>query len=166
VQFSLQLRGQPRPIEIQFGPRDQATITVDATPIAMAHVARVNGFVSVSLDGLRVKARTFVYGTHVHVWLSGEHYDFLYEDPRLKEFSSSASRGGLTTPLPGVVAAVGVTAGQAVAAGDVLMVIEAMKMEHTITAPYAGTVQTIHFTRGERVPEGSALLELTAAPGD
>jgi 3-methylcrotonyl-CoA carboxylase alpha subunit len=166
VQFSLQLRGQPRPIEIQSGPRDQTTITVDATPISVAHVARVDGFVAASLDGLRVKARTFVYGSHVHVWLSGEHYDFLYEDPRLKEFSSSASRGGLTTPLPGLVAAVAVTAGQAVAAGEVLMVIEAMKMEHAITAPYAGTVQTIHFTRGDRVPEGSALLELTAPPGD
>jgi 3-methylcrotonyl-CoA carboxylase alpha subunit len=45
----------------------------------------------------------------------------------------------------------------------VLMVIEAMKMEHTITAPYAGTVQTLHFAAGDRVPEGSALLELSAA---
>jgi 3-methylcrotonyl-CoA carboxylase alpha subunit len=42
------------------------------------------------------------------------------------------------------------------------MVIEAMKMEHTITAPYAGTVQSIHFARGDRVPEGSTLLELAA----
>jgi 3-methylcrotonyl-CoA carboxylase alpha subunit len=43
------------------------------------------------------------------------------------------------------------------------MVIEAMKMEHTITAPYAGTVQAIHFTRGDRVPEGSELLGLIRA---
>jgi 3-methylcrotonyl-CoA carboxylase alpha subunit len=166
VQFSLQLRGQPRPIEIEFGSRDQMTITVDATPIAAVHVAKVDGFVAASLDGLRVKARTFVYENHVHVWLSGDHYDFLYEDPRSKEFSTSTSRGGLTTPLPGVVAAVTVATGQAVAAGEVLMVIEAMKMEHTITAPYAGTVEAIHFTRGDRVPEGSALLELAAASGD
>jgi biotin carboxyl carrier protein len=62
-----------------------------------------------------------------------------------------------------VVAAVAVEPGQVVAAGDVLMVIEAMKMEHTITAPYAGTVGAIHFTPGARVPEGSELLELTAA---
>jgi 3-methylcrotonyl-CoA carboxylase alpha subunit len=96
------------------------------------------------------------------MWLDGEHYDFLHEDPRSKEFTACASRGDLTTPLPGVVAAVAVVAGQAVAVGDVLMVIEAMKMEHTITAPYAGIVQSVHFARGDRVPEGSTLLELSA----
>jgi 3-methylcrotonyl-CoA carboxylase alpha subunit len=66
----------------------------------------------------------------------------------------------LTTPLPGVVVAVPVSVGQQVAAGEVLMVIEAMKMEHTITAPRAGTVASVHFARGDRVPEGAELLTL------
>jgi 3-methylcrotonyl-CoA carboxylase alpha subunit len=162
VQFSLLLRGQQRSIEIESGPRDPTTITVDDVAMDVAHVTRKEGFIAASLDGVRVKARAFVYEIRVHVWLDGEHYEFLYEDPRSKEFSASASRGDLTTPLPGVVAAVAVEPGQAVAAGDVLMVIEAMKMEHTITAPYAGTVQSVHFARGDRVPEGSALLELAA----
>jgi len=43
------------------------------------------------------------------------------------------------------------------------MVIEAMKMEHTITAPYAGTVQAVHFARGDRVSQGAQLLELQRA---
>ncbi len=54
------------------------------------------------------------------------------------QFAASAASGGLTTPLPGVVVAVPVSVGQQVAAGEVLMVIEAMKMEHTITAPLCG----------------------------
>jgi len=88
------------------------------------------------------------------------HFEVTLEDPRLKEFSATAVQGGLTTPLPGVVAAVVAKVGQAVKAGEVLMVIEAMKMEHSIAAPYDGTVKLIHFGRGDRVPEGSQLLEL------
>lgn len=97
------------------------------------------------------------------LWEEDAHYQFLIEDPRTREFAASASSGGLTTPLPGVVVSVPVSVGQKVAVGEVLMVIEAMKMEHTITAPHAGTVQAIHFARGDRVPEGSPLLELTRA---
>jgi 3-methylcrotonyl-CoA carboxylase alpha subunit len=74
---------------------------------------------------------------------------------------ADVATGGLTTPLPGVVVAVAVKVGQRVALGETLMVIEAMKMEHTITAPYAGTVESVHYSQGDRVPEGSALLALT-----
>ncbi len=101
-----------------------------------------------------------VYDSHVHLWWDREHYEFLIDDPRKREYSASAASGGLSTPLPGVVVSVPVTVGQKVAAGEALMVVEAMKMEHTITAPHAGTVRAIHSAAGERVPEGKALLEL------
>ena len=171
VQLSLQLRGQQHAIAIainyqQRQPREQRSVVIDDTSISVADVLRTDDAIAATLDGLRVKARVYVYEIHVHVWLNGYHYDFVHEDPRSKEFSAAASGGGLTTPLPGVVVAVKVTAGQIVAAGEVLMVIEAMKMEHAITAPYAGTVQTLHFARGDRVAEGSALLELTATAVD
>ncbi len=165
VQFLFHWRTQPRSVDIESGPGSSATIRIDSVPISVSQVAATDGFIAACLDGVRVKARVLVYDGHVHVWLGGRHFDFLHEDPRSKEFSASAARGGLTTPLPGVVAAVAVRPGQVVAAGDVLMVIEAMKMEHTITAPHAGTVQALHFSPGDRVPEGSALLEL-AATGD
>jgi 3-methylcrotonyl-CoA carboxylase alpha subunit len=162
VQLTLQSGGQQRAIEIEALPRGSTTIRVDGVTIAVTEVAHGDRQIAACLDGIRVKARAFVYESHVHIWLGAGHYDCLYEDPRSRQFSASASSGDLTTPLPGVVAAVAVVAGQAVAAGEVLMVIEAMKMEHTITAPYAGTVQSVHFARGDRVPEGSTLLELAA----
>jgi 3-methylcrotonyl-CoA carboxylase alpha subunit len=130
-----------------------------AVPLADVEVRA--GHVAARLGDRHLLARCFQRGAHVYLWLGNERYDFQLDDPRTHEFSASAATGGLTTPLPGVVVSVPVSAGQPVAAGDVLMVIEAMKMEHTITAPYAGTVQTLHFARGDRVPEGAELLELS-----
>jgi len=129
-------------------------------------VTLANRSIAANLGNLRVQARYFRHGARLHLWVAGSHCELTFEDPRLKEFSTTAAHGGLTTPLPGVVAAVVATVGQAVRAGEVLMVIEAMKMEHSISAPHDGTVKTIHFSRGDRVPEGSQLLELapTAAP--
>ncbi|MBV8806738.1 MAG: biotin/lipoyl-binding protein [Sinobacteraceae bacterium] len=172
VQFTLQLRGQQYPIEIESGVSGSGacaqttlaagavSVTVDKVSCVVTDVAETEDVIAACVDGIRTQARAFVYASRVHVWLATEHYDFVHEDPRSKQFSASASTGDLTTPLPGVVAAVAVASGQQVAAGEVLMVIEAMKMEHAITAPFAGTVQSIHFARGDRVPEGSTLLEL------
>jgi 3-methylcrotonyl-CoA carboxylase alpha subunit len=117
--------------------------------------------VSGSVGGRPLRASYFRGGGRIHLWLENEHFEATLKDPRAAEYTLAASAGDLTTPLPGVVVAVNVEKGQQVQSGDVLMVIEAMKMEHTITAPYAGTVTAVHFARGARVPEGSALLELT-----
>ncbi len=65
--------------------------------------------------------------------------------------------GAVTAPLPGLVVAVKVEVGQAVAAGQVLMVLEAMKMENDITAPAAGVVKEILVEPGTTVAGGQAL---------
>ncbi len=128
-------------------------------PVTQLSVCRER--VAATLAGIRVTGRYLRIGQTMHLWLTGGAHDtFTLEDPRETEFTVRGSQGTLTTPLPGVVTAVAVTPGQTVAAGEVLMSIEAMKMEHTITAPFAGTVLAIHFAVGDRVPEGSELLEL------
>jgi 3-methylcrotonyl-CoA carboxylase alpha subunit len=131
--------------------------------LELAGVSVTEGTVTAVLGDERQGARWFRHGQHLHVWIRDAHHEFVIEDPRSREFTASASTGGLTTPLPGVVSAVPVQEGQAVAAGELLMVIEAMKMEHSITAPYDGVVRAIHFARGDRVPEGSELLALSPA---
>jgi len=138
----------------------------DSSPAAGTRVTDVSqrdGYIRAILDDRRVMARCFRDGLQVHLWLGDQHHVLALEDLQSIEFSAAASQGGLTTPLPGVVVAVSVEPGQAVQAGQVLMVIEAMKMEHAISAPFAGTVESIHFARGDRVPEGSELLALTPA---
>ncbi|HSA58737.1 MAG TPA: acetyl-CoA carboxylase biotin carboxyl carrier protein subunit [bacterium] len=63
-------------------------------------------------------------------------------------------------PMPGTVRKVLVVEGQQVAAGDPLVVIEAMKMEHTIDAPRSGSVKKILFQAGDKVGMGERLVEI------
>ncbi|ELA8128326.1 acetyl/propionyl/methylcrotonyl-CoA carboxylase subunit alpha [Vibrio parahaemolyticus] len=69
-----------------------------------------------------------------------------------------------TAPLNGVISAVMVNKGDKVAAGDPLLVLEAMKMEYTITAPVAATVDEVFYQHGDQVQHGSILLHLISAP--
>jgi 3-methylcrotonyl-CoA carboxylase alpha subunit len=141
----------------------EALLQDGAVRVGVAGVSVTDSTVVAALDAERHSGRWFRRGPHLHLWMGDQHQEFLVEDPRTREFSASASTGGLTTPLPGVVSAVVVAEGQTVTAGEVLMVIEAMKMEHSITAPHDGVVRAIHFARGDRVPEGSELLSLSRA---
>ena len=152
-----------RPREALLLAADDSSPRQSGTRLALAEAAMTESAVTAALDGERHGARWLRRGAQLHVWIGDAHHEFQLEDPRTQEFTASASSGGLTTPLPGVVSAVSVQEGQAVAAGEVLMVIEAMKMEHSIRAPYDGVVRAIHFSRGERVPEGSELLALSRA---
>ncbi len=78
--------------------------------------------------------------------------------------ASLAVAGPLTAPMPGRVIVVHVVAGATVRRGDVLMVLEAMKMEHAIAAPADSVVSRVCFAAGDLVDEGALLLELLPAP--
>ncbi|MBR9872698.1 MAG: acetyl/propionyl/methylcrotonyl-CoA carboxylase subunit alpha [Vibrionaceae bacterium] len=82
-----------------------------------------------------------------------------FESPKGKEDELSP-----TAPLNGVISAVMVNRGDEVAAGDPLLVLEAMKMEYTITAPVAATVDEIFYQLGNQVQHGSILLHLVSSP--
>jgi 3-methylcrotonyl-CoA carboxylase alpha subunit len=169
ISYSFSWRGQTHAVEIEYASGKPAAVTVAGrTRLPLGAVTVGSDTIAAQVDERRQQARYQLSGAHVYLWTAQQQYDFVLEDPRTREFSASVASGGLTTPLPGVVVSVPVAVGQKVAIGEVLMVIEAMKMEHTITAPYAGTVETIHFAQGARVPEGSELLALarTAAAGD
>ncbi len=73
------------------------------------------------------------------------------------------SEGSLRAPMPGQVIRVNVLPGQRVAKGELLLVMEAMKMEHRITAPQAGVVTGIYFSVGQSVPQGVTLLDVHAS---
>ena len=169
VACTLSRLGQTHTVELNFRAGHPVSANVDTrTLLQIADLSYREGADGIAAIAARLverrrQARCALDGAQLTLWDEDARYEFLIEDPRTREFSASAASGGLTTPLPGVVVSVPVAVGQKVAVGEVLMVIEAMKMEHTISAPYAGTVQAIHFARGDRVPEASQLLELARA---
>ncbi len=73
---------------------------------------------------------------------------------------AAAGANAVTSPLPGTVLEVKVSAGQAVKSGDLMFIIEAMKMENEVLAPRDGTVTKIIASKGSSVETGAALAEL------
>ena len=106
--------------------------------------------------------RSIAYG----VGRAGETWVFL--DGRVYVIGSTDARAGagrrdeasLAAPMPATVVAISVTAGQTVKAGDVLVVLEAMKMELAVTAPHDGRVTALKCRVGELVQPGIPLIEL------
>jgi 3-methylcrotonyl-CoA carboxylase alpha subunit len=117
----------------------------------------------VELDGRLQALRIVEAGGTLHLFTEGRHAVIaqLVTDDALQA-GEGGEEGSLLTPLPGTVVAVHVKPGQAVERGAALITVEAMKMEHTLTAPYAGVVSRIPFGVSDRVAGGAVLVELQA----
>ena len=79
-------------------------------------------------------------------------------DPMAGAGEEEGGSGRLTAPMPGKITSIKVGAGTSVEEGEALMVVEAMKMEHTIFAPLSGTISEIRFAEGDQVAEGDELI--------
>ena len=111
------------------------------------------------LDGRSLKGRAVRVGDEWNIFIAGEQHRLSLRD-ELHELESDSHGGSLAAPMPGKVIAVLVQKGARVEKGAPLVILEAMKMEHTITAPRAGLVSEIRFAAGEQVDEGVDLLIL------
>jgi 3-methylcrotonyl-CoA carboxylase alpha subunit len=81
-------------------------------------------------------------------------------DPLYQPGEGGGADGGLTAPMPGRIIAQLVAPGSEVERGAPLLILEAMKMEHTITSPVAGTVKSFRHAVGDQVSEGTELVEM------
>ncbi len=115
------------------------------------------------LDGEALAATVVRVGEVIDVFRGIERHTMELHDPWLAEVAGDVHAGGLAAPMPGKVIAVLVQAGARVERGAPLVIMEAMKMEHTITAPGAGTVKEILYRVGEQVAEGEELIRFDAA---
>jgi 3-methylcrotonyl-CoA carboxylase alpha subunit len=99
-------------------------------------------------------------GETIHLFTPGGQISLGWRDALAAAGDAVESGGGLAAPMPGKVVAVLVAAGDKVSRGQPLVVMEAMKMEHTITAPADGEVAEVRHGVGEQVAEGAALIAL------
>ena len=125
--------------------------------VAVFHSER--GTVDLEIDGRRTRMSVTEHGDN---WLvHGAAGDVEIEElPRLPIPGLLDIKGGLTAPMPGNVLATHIGVGDTVQAGQLLLVIEAMKMQHRITAPFDGSVTEVHVAAGDQVDNGALLVML------
>lgn len=114
----------------------------------------------VDIEGTRQRLRAIRRGDTLYLQWHGELHALTRFDPIAAAEASHVQHGGLSAPMNGSIVRVLVEPGQAVEAGTALVVLEAMKMEHSIRAPEAGTVKALYCREGEMVSEGTVLVEI------
>jgi propionyl-CoA carboxylase alpha chain len=143
--------------------RDGTVVEVDGQPLAGVRVwAAAADSVDLEVDGVRRRydVRTVGASTWVDSPLGATP---LVEVERYPEPGSGLAEGALTAPMPGTVVRVDVEVGARVTAGQVLVVLEAMKMEHAVRAPAAGTVGEVGVQAGRQVESGALLVVVEPA---
>ena len=149
--------GEPRAARIRFVEAG-LRLAFDGQEHALEGEALADGRLLLRLDGRAFKARAIREGNLWHILCEGEYRRFTLAP--LAAETEDAGGGSLAAPMPGKVVKVLARPGVKVAKGEALLILEAMKMEHTITAPADGVVKEIHYEAGEQVLEGAELITL------
>ena len=139
---------------------DDWLLEVDDRTVVAAAEWRPDEVFSVVLDGVRHRAHVLDHGSETAVLLDGESWRLVEIDPLALRTSEDPTAGRLTAPMPGRVIQLLVEPGNNVRRGEPLMIIEAMKMEHTVAAPADGVIEAVRFAIGDLVEEGAELIAL------
>ena len=139
----------------QFGVANEAALMHDVRQDGVAFSLRFGGK---AVLGSVVRERELF-----HVFHGGQHWPLSWRDPIAHAGEAEVDGGRLTAPMPGKIVALLVAAGAQVEQGTPLLIMEAMKMEHTINAPAKGTVGELLYAVGDQVAEGAQLLSFQSA---
>ncbi len=154
-------------VEVQVAyDRDNWRLTVQGETV-LARGRKLDGDpggarLAVELDDRRLIASVIAAGNKRHIFLNGQTWIVERDDPLHLVEAGGAHGGGLTAPMPGKVVALLAQPGAKVEKGAPLLILEAMKMEHTITAPKNGTVKAFCYAAGDQVADGAELVEFKA----
>ena len=135
----------------------------DGTSVRIENITHDDGDIAAILNGIRKRAQVRSTGKSLSVFQPGRMDRLEIVDPAENATANAAGGGNLNAPMPGKIIAVMAKSGDAVQAGDKLVIMEAMKMEHTISAPVSGTVRDVYFAVGDQVGDGDELIAIEEA---
>jgi 3-methylcrotonyl-CoA carboxylase alpha subunit len=124
---------------------------------------RADGRLEVEVDGERCEVSVAAFGDQLHLFTPRGRFRVQRVDPLAITAAVEEAGDVVLSPMPGRIIRQLIAAGTRVRRGAPLLVLEAMKMEHTIVAPTDGCVVALHYAEGEQVEEGMVLLDFEAA---
>jgi 3-methylcrotonyl-CoA carboxylase alpha subunit len=158
--LQLRLGEQVQAVTVEVLPRQSWRIGLEGGPVVEARATPgADGALLVQLGERRLHAAVIAAGERRHVFFEGRSWPLSLVDSLHVGGAGDEAEGGLRAPMPGKVIAWLAQPGAAVEKGAPLLVLEAMKMEHTITAPRQGVVKAFRYAPGEQVADGAELVE-------
>jgi 3-methylcrotonyl-CoA carboxylase alpha subunit len=149
------------PLRFEYGGQ---TIAVEANATSDANVWRLTGGFTADVRTDDRNGKADIHPDGVTVYADGEAWELRFAQPPTADAAAHHAHGGangrISSPMPGKIVKIAVKDGDAVAMHDLLIVLEAMKMEHRIEAPSDGTVAMVHVREGEIVGGDTVLIEL------
>lgn len=161
-EFSTQA-GTSYVLELQYQHDDTWQLSLNGVSVALALADQYGANLYLKMGEHTVHGSVVRVADNFHVFTQGLQVQLQFHDPMKHAGETEAEGGRLTAPMPGKVVAVLVSAGQSVKKGEPLVIMEAMKMEHTIAAPNDGVVEEILYAVGDQVTDGVALLAFKVA---
>jgi len=149
---------QKQTLQLQYAAQG---LVLDGQPVRVE--ATAEGALRYGVGERHAEARVVAHGEQLHVFLQGRHATLQRIDPLAHAGEEQDAHGGLVAPMPGKIIALLAGVGTEVEKGAPLLVMEAMKMEHTLCAPAKGKVQAYLCAVGEQVKEGVELVEFEPA---
>jgi len=171
--WRLNLGPAPQSLCLQHGETEHAVeatrvgdaweLALDGRLVIARAVALDDNRIAITLDGHRETVRIMKHAATILVIAAGRGWMFEEIDVLAPPAAGDTASGRLTSPMPGRVVQLLVAPGERVRQGQAMMVVEAMKMEHTIAAPRDGVVAAVHFAAGDLVDDGAELIALEDA---
>jgi 3-methylcrotonyl-CoA carboxylase alpha subunit len=152
--------GLERHLTVSFG-RSGVSMTLDESTAEVGAIRREGSELLFRLAGEPVQASVRRQGEEFEVTTAGRSWRLRHLDPFARRAGAAAGPATLVAPVHGRVLDVRVAAGDHVTRGQLLMLLECMKLEYRVVAPADGTVEALHYAAGDVVEDGAQLLTLT-----